>query len=176
MQPTCIRVFDESTLALASDYFRDGVYSDKDLQFDNAQGIVTLSIWKADDDLATYERTGWFSWWRLSPMRRLKLSFGEVQSIRFDNQSPGSGKHPLGGSEWNHREKLRIYTYDGINLEVTVNRLDGQLEVTDEIDRDHVQKSRIWTFRKPSNSSDQVANGQSDTLGTAYKESHYGQH
>jgi hypothetical protein len=142
MQSTEITIIDKATLGLASDVIRDGEFADSDFSFDESERVVTLTLWKADDELAYFEPAGLFGGFRMSPMRRLVLTFNGVQSVHFVEQSRGAGNHPLGGIRWDDCGTVLIDTYDGITIELAATQLEGQLEVTDEVDRSRIQRSR----------------------------------
>jgi hypothetical protein len=142
MNPIAITIVDKSTLSLISDYIRDGEYSDDDLRIDQRRKTVTLTVWKADYELSTFERAGLVGGWRVSPMRRLVLKINRVQRVDFTKHSPGKGNHPLEGVHWRKRGVVHIDTYDGITIELEVNDLEGELEVTDEVDHSRIQRSR----------------------------------
>jgi hypothetical protein len=148
MKAMHISIVDDTTVALANDYIRDGEYSDGDFNFDDSQQLVSLALWKADEELASFESAGLFGGWRLSPMRRLVLTLNNVREVRFVRQSSGTGNHPLEGAHWDHRGTVRIDTYDGITIELATNNLDGELQITDDIDRNRIQRSRSWGLER----------------------------
>ena len=142
MKATCINAIDDQSLKVASDIIRDGEFADGDFRFDSPQHTVTLSLWKADEELSSFEREGLFVRWRISPMRRLELSFRSVMSVEFIRKSSGTSPHPIGGIRWNNGEAVYIDTYDGLTVGLTISKLDGTLLITGDIDPSRSQRSR----------------------------------
>lgn len=146
MRSGSITIVNNATLALATEYIRDGEFSDRDLSFNESLQLVSLTLWKADDELASIEIGGFIRGWQISPMRRLVLIFTGVRDMHFVEESKGTEIHPLGGVQWNQHDNVRIDTYDGITINLTVNSLNGELQISDDIDQSRVQRTRSWVF------------------------------
>ncbi len=146
MDTTHIHVADDATLEAACDLIRDSELADDDLRFDRSRQTAVFAFWKADDDLSAFERAGLFTGWRVSPMRRLELTFRSVIGLELIRQSSGTGEHPVGGIRWDKRKTVCIDTYDGVTVVLNIGGLDATLQITDQVDRNRTQRSRRWSL------------------------------
>jgi len=146
MTLTHIRIVDISAVIDASDVVRDAQFSEADFQFDDAQHTARLDLWTPDESLSSIQCSGPFHICRVSPLRKFELTFSFAQQARFVRQSSGTGNHCLGAIGWDNRHTVKIESYDGLVIELTVTVLDGSLRATDVVDWDRAHRCRSFSF------------------------------
>jgi hypothetical protein len=118
-----LEIFDAPSLRQTVDCLRDAEFDGSMVEYDTHSQRLTIRLWRPDESPARGEK--------IIRKRRWILILNSVVNYQVaEKDCPYKATHSLGDIEWDNRGELRLFTYDGIVITITVRELHGQLLAT----------------------------------------------